>query len=297
MANFAYRVFSEVAKQKTFVSAANVLNVTPSAISHSISGLEEELGFALFVRNRTGIMLTPDGEKVLPIVQEILNSEAKLNEEAARIKGLNQGSIRIGAFSSVCINWLPDVINAFKKNILKLRFQSDRGLSMKLQSQSGLAVLKSVSQLCRFKKKLSVLPLYKDRIYCVAPEGFVPENGKTVVASDVCDETFILQQIDYDRDTKKALDAFHVSLNSIQYSIDDASIIAMVESGLGFGILPELALQNFRVGWFVIHLMEIFIGRFVWFRTLRANRPRQPKYLSKKFRHILISVTEKNVFK
>lgn len=58
MANFAYRVFSEVAKQKTFVSAANVLNVTPSAISHSISGLEEELGFALFVRNRTGIMLT-----------------------------------------------------------------------------------------------------------------------------------------------------------------------------------------------------------------------------------------------
>ena len=87
MANFAYRVFSEVAKQKTFVSAANILNV----------------------------MLTPDGEKVLPIVQEILNSEAKLNEEAARIKGLNQGSIRIGAFSSVCINWLPDVINAFKK--------------------------------------------------------------------------------------------------------------------------------------------------------------------------------------
>lgn len=40
------------------------------------------------------------------------------------------------------------------------------------------------------------------------------------------------------------MDAFHVSLNSIQYSIDDASIIAMVESGLGFGILPELALQK-----------------------------------------------------
>ena len=126
MANFAYRVFSEVAKQKTFVSAANVLNVTPSAISHSISGLEEELGFALFVRNRTGIMLTPDGEKVLPIVQEILNSEAKLNEEAARIKGLNQGSIRIGAFSSVCINWLPDVINAFKKKYPEVEREYNR---------------------------------------------------------------------------------------------------------------------------------------------------------------------------
>ena len=37
---------------------------------------------------------------------------------------------------------------------------------------------------------------------------------------------------------------YNVSVNSIQYSIDDASIIAMVESGLGLGILPDLALQN-----------------------------------------------------
>lgn len=86
MANFAYRVFSEVAKQKTFVSAANVLNVTPSAISHSISGLEEELGFALFVRNRTGIMLTPDGEKVLPIVRKYLTRKLSLMKKPRESK-------------------------------------------------------------------------------------------------------------------------------------------------------------------------------------------------------------------
>ncbi len=62
--------------------------------------------------------------------------------------------------------------------------------------------------------------------------------------SDLQGKNFILQQIDYDRDTKKALDTYDVSVNSIHYSIDDASIIAMVESGLGMGILPELALQK-----------------------------------------------------
>lgn len=202
MANFAYRVFSEVAKQKTFVSAANILNVTPSAISHSISGLEEELGFALFVRNRTGIMLTPDGEKVLPIVQEILNSEAKLNEEAARIKGLNQGSIRIepsAAFAS--IGFLT--LSTHSRKISWSWDLSQTGPFNEVAESVRLGSLEIGFSALPIQEKLSVLPLYKDRIYCVAPEGFVPGNGKTVVASDVCDETFILQQIDYDRDTKK----------------------------------------------------------------------------------------------
>ena len=43
MTEFAYQAFSEVARQKTFVSAAKTLNVTPSAISHSIAGFENEL--------------------------------------------------------------------------------------------------------------------------------------------------------------------------------------------------------------------------------------------------------------
>ena len=116
MSNFMYQAFSEVAKQKAFVTAAKVLNVTPSAISHSINGLEKELGFALFFRNRNGVQLTSAGEKILPIVRELLNTEDKLLEEAARINGLDQGRLRIGAFSSVCINWLPDMINTFKKN-------------------------------------------------------------------------------------------------------------------------------------------------------------------------------------
>ena len=55
MADFTYQVFSEVAKQKTLVAAAKQLNVTPSAISHSLAGFEKQLGFPLFVRNRNGV--------------------------------------------------------------------------------------------------------------------------------------------------------------------------------------------------------------------------------------------------
>lgn len=242
MSNFMYQAFSEVAKQRAFITAAKTLNVTPSAISHSINGLEKELGFALFFRNRNGVQLTSAGEKVLPIVREILNTEDKLTEEAARIKGLTQGRLRIGAFSSVCINWLPDLINSFKKNYPQIEVTVMQGNFNEVVDQVKLGELDVGFSALPIKENLEILPLYRDRIYCVAPKGFVPENKKTVVPKDVLDKPFILQAIDYDRDTKQALDDY--SVKTIQYSIDDASIIAMVEAGLGLGILPELALQK-----------------------------------------------------
>ena len=81
MKNFSYEVFSKVARQKTFIAAAKQLQVTPSAISHSINSLEKDLGFSLFVRSRSGVRLTPNGQRVLPLIQDILNAEATLNED------------------------------------------------------------------------------------------------------------------------------------------------------------------------------------------------------------------------
>ncbi|WP_281164790.1 LysR family transcriptional regulator [Liquorilactobacillus sicerae] len=244
MSTFAYEVFSEVAKQETFLAAASQLNVTPSAISHSITNLEKELGFSLFIRNRTGVKLTQDGEKILPVIQDILNDEAKLAEEAARINGLNQGRIRIGAFSSVCINWLPDIIRSFKKSFPEIELSVTQGNFNAVAEQVRIGTIDIGFSALPIKEKLEVIPLHRDPIYCVTPESFKPQAGEIVTADDIEGRNFILQQIDYDRDTKKALDTYQVSLNSIHYSIDDASIIAMVESGLGLGILPELALQK-----------------------------------------------------
>ena len=62
MANYAYEIFHEVARQKSFVRAAEALLLTPSAISHSIAGLEHEDGsgesfnliaYAIYPNSRT----------------------------------------------------------------------------------------------------------------------------------------------------------------------------------------------------------------------------------------------------
>ena len=54
MTILAYQVFDAVVKERSFQKAAEAMNLTPSAISHTISSMEKELGFPLFVRSKQG---------------------------------------------------------------------------------------------------------------------------------------------------------------------------------------------------------------------------------------------------
>lgn len=244
MSNFSYQVFRAVVTEKTFIRAAAALNVTPSAISHSVSQLETALGFPLFIRNRTGVELTPDGRQVLPTVQAILNLEDQLTQIADNINGQNTGRVRLGAFSSVSTNWLPPVIRQFKAETPKVDVSVMQGGFNEIGEQVRTGTLDIGFSLLPVESSLVVVPLLKDPIYCITPRDFTPKNGKTMTDADMTKQTFILQQGDYDRDTKAALDRYQVSTNSLNYSIDDQSILSMVEAGLGFGVLPKLALQK-----------------------------------------------------
>ncbi|KXU82571.1 transcriptional regulator [Paraburkholderia monticola] len=66
----ALRFFEAAGRHQSFKLAAAELNVTPSAISHGIVGLEEALGVELFVREPRGISLTATGADYLSYVSE-----------------------------------------------------------------------------------------------------------------------------------------------------------------------------------------------------------------------------------
>jgi len=244
MANFAYEVFATVVAQKTFYQAAATLNVTPSAVSHSVNQLEKDLGFPLFIRNRSGVELTSDGRQVLPYVQEILNTESNLRQVADNIQGLHSGSVRIGGFSSVCINWLPRIIRQFNHEYPDIKISVVQGDFNEITKWAKIGTIDIGFTSMPVSENLLVHSLINDPIYCVTPADFIPENGDYVTTDDVADKNFILQRSDYDRDTKLALDHYHVTNNFLRFSIDDQSIISMVESGLGMGILPQLALRK-----------------------------------------------------
>src|ERR1700746_1745039 len=76
----ALRLFEAAARCGSFKRAAEELNLTPGAISHGISSLEEWLGVELFDRSRE-VALTSVGNRSLPYVKEALSMIAKATSE------------------------------------------------------------------------------------------------------------------------------------------------------------------------------------------------------------------------
>ncbi len=59
--------------------------MTPSAISHAIAVMEEELGFALFNRGKNGVSMTSYGASCIPLSAMLLNSDEALKQSIARL--------------------------------------------------------------------------------------------------------------------------------------------------------------------------------------------------------------------
>lgn len=90
------QLLSIVAQLGTFAAAAERLHITPSAVSHAVSGVEAECGFPLFTRTKSGVTLTAAAEKLMPAIQQMLASSESLDQSIAQINGMHKGALRLG---------------------------------------------------------------------------------------------------------------------------------------------------------------------------------------------------------
>jgi DNA-binding transcriptional LysR family regulator len=105
------KVFLAIAKSGSLGLAAEALHVTQPALSRILKRLETQLGVQLFERRTTGMELTTYGQALLPHANS-LNAEAALAiEHIHSLRGLSQGTLRIGAVGSVAVMLLPAVLD------------------------------------------------------------------------------------------------------------------------------------------------------------------------------------------
>ena len=77
------RAFAAAAETGSFTKAAEKLDYTPSGVCQLVNALEKELGFPLLLRDKKGVKPTVDGEKLLPVVLDLLSQEERLGQLAA----------------------------------------------------------------------------------------------------------------------------------------------------------------------------------------------------------------------
>lgn len=110
-----YKIFYAVAESNSFSKAAEVLHISQPAISYAIKELEDTLQTKLFIREKRGVKLTDDGEKLMFYAQKALNNlitaEKIITEREEEVDGL----VRIGIYSHISMFLLPKIIKEFKE--------------------------------------------------------------------------------------------------------------------------------------------------------------------------------------
>ena len=123
MSDAKYAMFIKAVDKKSLALAAQELCCTPSAVSHGISALETELGLRLMKRSRGGVELTAEGEHVIGAVRGVLEAMERVQQAAEEARqGLGR-IVRIGAFTSVAVHWLPGMIKSFEQVCPQAQFK------------------------------------------------------------------------------------------------------------------------------------------------------------------------------
>lgn len=237
-----FEIFRTTVEQGSLSKAAAALDLTQSAVSHAIAGLETDFGFTLLTRSRSGINLTPNGKQMLNYIHEILKLNEQMIQEAGRMSGLETGIVRIGTFPSVSVQLMPKIIKQFAEDYPKIEiklFEGDYDDISKwiLEGWIDLGFL-SLPTL----KSFDVLPIKKDRLMCILPESHSMCQKEAIQISEISKEPFIMPKHTIDNDVRRIF-KLHKTKPNIYYEIEeDQAIISMVQHGLGISILPEMSL-------------------------------------------------------
>lgn len=239
-----YETLSKVVETGSFTRAAEQLGITQSAVSHIINGIEEDFGFAVVTRSRAGVKLTPDGERIMPPLRAILNYSEQLRQTVSAVRGLDSGTVRIGAFTSVAVHWLPGVIKEFRRDFPKVDIKLLNGDYYDVEEwiEQGLVDLGFVT----VPNKLSCesIPLMEDRLLAILPHDHKFASYPKFPLVECENEPFITLLETSNHDARRALASAGIEPKVRFSTKDDYAIIAMVEQGLGISIMPELLLKG-----------------------------------------------------
>ena len=239
-----YEAFLKTVECGSLTKAAEALGYTQSGISHILNSLESEWKVNLLVRDRSGVRLTSDGLRLLPHVRNICNANRELEGEIGELNGLQAGLIRIGTFMSVATHWLPNIIKAFGSDYPNIDFELTHGDYPQIESwilegrvDFGFLTLPT-------KAKLESIFLEEDRMMAILPEDHPLAGLDCFPVERLSEERFILIGEGSDKEILAVFEDNGTTPDVRFTAWEDATIMAMVESGLGISILPELVLHR-----------------------------------------------------
>ncbi len=239
-----YLAFVKTVERGSFTKAAEDLNYAQSSVSKMIADLEKEWGMTLLERSKKGVCLTSAGEQLLPALRKVLNEHRELEEQIDGLKGLETGLVRIGTFSSVAINWLPEIFSQLQKEYPGIEYEMLLGDYEEVEHWIDVGRVDCGFLRLPTATNLDAIPLTNDEYKVVLPPGHAFAVRETVAITQLQQQPFLLLEHGGKTEVSDLLENYKVSPDIRFTTWEDFAIMAMVEKGMGISILPDLILKR-----------------------------------------------------
>jgi DNA-binding transcriptional LysR family regulator len=107
------KVFCDLAETESFTKAAQINDVTQSAVSQQISALEKNFKSLLIERSKKRFRLTREGQALYDYSKQIIQTYDSLNSRLQELKDIISGTIRLATIYSIGLHDLPAYVKKF----------------------------------------------------------------------------------------------------------------------------------------------------------------------------------------
>ncbi|WP_343607951.1 LysR family transcriptional regulator [Roseateles sp.] len=228
--------------------AAQLLNLTQSALSHQLKGLEDHYGTELFERKSSPLSFGVAGQRLLKLAELVLPQIDEADRDVRKLVEGSAGQLRIAVECHTCFDWLMPAMDAFRERWPEVEldivsgFQADPVVLLH-QDRAELAI---VSDVDAEESGVAVHPLFSFEIVALLPKGHPLLAKPWLEAEDFAAQAYIHYPV-----PDEMLDLVRSVLKPAgvtpprRTSELTVAMLQLVASGRGFAALPLWAVEGY----------------------------------------------------
>lgn len=228
--------------------AAQLLNLTQSALSHQLKGLEDHYGVELFERKSNPVSFGAAGQRLLRLAEATLPQIEQAERDVRRLVSGAAGTLRIAVECHTCFDWLMPAMDAFRSRWPEVEldivsgFQADP-VGLLHQDRAEVAI---VSEVDADEGAITVHPLFSFEIVALLPKGHGLLAKPWLTASDFADLTLITYPVPDDMLDVVRQVLLPAGVAPARRTTElTVGMLQLVASGRGIAALPLWAVKSY----------------------------------------------------
>ncbi|MCL7940737.1 LysR family transcriptional regulator [Halomonas sp. ATCH28] len=238
----ALAIFKTLFEAGSASQAARTLGITQSGVSRSLSQLEQNLGLALFLREKNRLVATPEARELYEEILRLMGNIEELRHSVLALKEFGTSRLRIAAIPGLAFGFVPRLIAAL--------LEDNRGFSISFDMMSSHDVLREVESghadigfvtLPATSRVLRVEEWLTTQARCLIPKGHPLASRTAVSVGDLEDQYLVISnQPNVGADPLLNLAATHGIHIAGKTEANIGAITALVANGVGISVMNPI---------------------------------------------------------